>query len=167
MAIKLIAAVSKEYGLGYENELLFNIKEDMQQFKDKTKGHFVLMGRKTFESLPGVLKNRVNVVLTRNKDMKHPPEVYVIDSVEHVLNHYYSGEQEKDIWVIGGSEVYKAFLPYADEVHLTHIDKSVEQVDTYFPKDDLKEHFEIKEYSDWKYSEEEECFYTFVTYQHK
>lgn len=165
--IKLIAAVSKEWGIGNDNDLLFFIKEDMKHFKELTEGHFVLMGRKTFESLPKPLKNRVNVVLTRNKKIPHPPEIYVIDSVEHVLNHYYSGTQEKDIWVIGGSSVYKAFMPYADEVYLTHIDKEAESIETYFPKDELKKYFEVKNFSDWKYSEDEECFYTFVTYQRK
>ena len=165
--IKLIAALDKNYGIGYQNDLLFSIPEDMKRFKELTEGHFVLMGRKTFESLPKPLKNRVNVVLTRNKEIPHPPGVYVIDSVEHVLNHYYTGSQEKDIWVIGGSSVYEAFMSYADEVHLTHIDKEAESVDTYFPKEELKKYFEVKDFSDWKYSEDEGCFYTFVTYQHK
>lgn len=167
MSIKIIAAVDKNYGLGYKNELLFHIKDDMKKFRELTEGHFVVMGRKTFQSLSKPLKNRVNVVLTNNKETPHPPEVYTIDSVQHILNHYYTGSQEKDIWVIGGEKVYEEFLPYADEVYLTHIDKEAEKVDTYFPKETLKQYFEVKDYSDWKYSEEEECFYTFVAYRHK
>lgn len=170
--IKLIAAVSKEWGIGHKNDLLFHIPEDMKRFKELTigtaeGGNFCVMGRRTFQSLPKPLANRINVVLTRNVEFPHSPEVFVMDSVEHIINHYNSGDQEKDIWIIGGSEVYKAFLPFADEVHLTHIDKEAKKVDTYFPKDTLKENFDVGKYSEWYYSEAEECSYCFVTYKHK
>ena len=167
MSIKLISAVDKNYGIGYKNDLLLRISEDMNRFRELTDGHFVVMGRKTFQSLPRALENRVNVVLTRNVEFPHSPDVFIMDSVEHIINHYNSGDQDKDIWVIGGSGVYQKFLPYADEVYLTHIDKEAEKVDTYFPKDELKELFDVKDYSEWHYSEVEECKYCFVTYRHK
>lgn len=167
MTIKLIAAVDSNYGIGYKNDLLFRISEDMNRFKELTDGHFIVMGRRTFQSLPRALDNRVNVVLTRNVEFPHSPDVFAMDSVEHIINHYNSGDQDKDIWVIGGADVYQQFLPYADEVYLTHIDKEAERVDTYFPKDKLKEYFAVKDYSEWYYSEAEECKYCFVTYKHK
>lgn len=167
MSIKIIAAIDKNYGLGFNNDLLFRISEDMKQFKELTTGHFIVMGRKTFQSLPNTLPNRTNVVLSRNGEFPHPSEVFVMDSVEHIINHYNSGDQDKDIWVIGGESIYREFLPYADEVYLTHIDKEADKVDTYFPKDELKELFAVKDYSEWHYSEEEECKYCFVTYRHK
>lgn len=172
MSIKLIAAVGKNYEIGYKNDLLFSIPKDMEHFRKLTIGdsdehNFVVMGRKTFQSLPKALSDRINVVLTRNVEFPHPPEVFVMNSVENILNHYNSGEQLRDLWVIGGEEVYRQFLPYADEVYLTHIDKEAEKADTYFPKELLKEHFEVKDYSEWYYSEEEDCRYCFVTYQHK
>jgi len=166
MSIKIIAAVSTEYGLGFNNDLLFRISEDMKRFKELTTGHFCVMGRKTFQSLPKPLSDRTNVVLSRNGEFPHPSEVFVMDSVEHIINHYNSGEQDKDIWVIGGAEIYNQFLPYADEVHLTHIDKEVEKVDTFFPYELLKQHFDFVE-SEKHYSSEEECSYSYVTYHKK
>lgn len=169
MAIKIIAATDKNSAIGYKNKLLFNINEDMKRFKELTKGNsdvpnIVVMGRKTFESLPKPLPNRINVVLTKNKRYEAPHGVFVFDSVEKIINHYYSGEQRRDIFVIGGSQIYKLFLPYADEVHLTHIDKEAKKVDTYFPKDLLKEYFNVDKYSEWFFSEEEDCSYCFVNY---
>lgn len=171
MSIKLIACLDINKGIGYKQELLFNIKEDMQRFKELTTGNsdvpnIVIMGRRTFQSLPKPLPNRVNVVLTRNVEFSHPPEVFVMDSVEKIVNHYRSGVQDRDLFIIGGFEVYNAFLPYADEVHLTMVDKEAENVDTYFPYALLKQHFKAVE-SEKYYSEEEECNYTFITYRHK
>ena len=68
MTIKLIVAVDSNYGMGYNNDLLFRIKEDLQRFRELTTGHFVVMGRKTYESLPRPLPERTNVVVTRNPD---------------------------------------------------------------------------------------------------
>ena len=166
MSIKIIAAMDKNMGLGFENELLFRISEDMKRFKELTTGHFCVMGRKTFQSLPSPLSDRVNVVLSREGQFPHPAEVFVMDSVEHILNHYNSGEQDKDIWIIGGSSIYKEFLPYAEEVHLTFIDKEAEKVDTFFPYALLKQHFDFAE-SEKHYSVEEECEYSFIKYKHK
>ena len=168
MTIKLIAAVSKEWGIGYKNDLLFRIKNDMKHFEELTTGQIVVYGRKTLESLPNPLPNRVNVVLTRIKNYKAPTGVIVMDSVETIINHYTkTGTQTKDIWVIGGSEVYRQFLPYADEVYLTHIDKEADNVDTYFPKEALKEYFDVDKYSEWHFRKEEDCSYCFVTFKHK
>ncbi|WP_144509828.1 dihydrofolate reductase [Bacillus sp. FJAT-22090] len=172
MSIKMIAAVGKNNEIGYKNDLLFRIPEDMKHFKELTTGtveggHFCVMGKRTFQSLPKPLAGRVNVVLTRDSNFPHPPEVFVMNSVEQIINHYQSGNQTKDIWICGGSEVYKLFLPYADEVHLTHIDKEAKKADTYFPKDILKEYFNVDKYSEWHFSEEEDCSYCFVTYLHK
>lgn len=169
--IKLIAAIDKNNGIGYKNELLFRIKKDMKHFKDMTTGdsdapNIVVMGRKTFESLPELLHGRINVVLTRNKDYQAPIGVFVFDSIEKIINHYNSGDQDRDIFCIGGENVYRQLLPYADEVHLTHIDKEAGKVDTYFPYEVLKQHFQIVK-SEKHYSEEEECYYSFVTYKHK
>lgn len=166
MAIKLIVAVDKNFGIGYKDELLFRIKEDLQNFKKLTTGHFVVMGRKTFESLPKPLPERTNVVLTRNKDYNPCPNVVVETDIDKIINHYLgTGEQDKDLWIIGGSEIYKQFLPYVEEAHVTMIDKEAKNVDTYFPMSEVLQSFEIAHQSESIYSEKEECKLTFIVYK--
>ena len=87
--IKLIAAVDLNWGLGYKNELLFHIEEDMKRFRRLTEGHIVVMGRKTYESFEKPLKKRVNVVLTRNKEYKpNASSVFVEHDINKVLKYY-------------------------------------------------------------------------------
>ena len=141
MAIKLIVAVDSNFGIGYKNELLFRISEDLTRFKELTTGHFVVMGRKTFESLPNPLPYRTNVVITRDKKYAVESSSVVIEhDIEKLVSHYKTtGQQDKDIWVIGGAEIYKQFAPYVDEVYLTAVDKEAPQVDTYFPIEDYND----------------------------
>lgn len=147
MSIKLIAAVDENYAIGNNNDLLFNVPTDMKHFKNLTTGQIIVYGRKTFESLPNKqpLNNRINVMLTRNLDYKTPTSVIKMNSVENIINHYNSGEQDKDIWIIGGSEVYKQFLPFVDEAHITQFHAKAEVVDKWFPNEYLEEYFSIEE----------------------
>src|SRR5690606_20330227 len=128
--------------LGYKNDLLYRIPADLKRFKELTTNQYVLMGSRTYESLPvEKLPNRINVVLTRNKDYKVPTGVFKMDSVEHVLNHYNSGEQDRDLYVIGGSTIYAQMLEHADEVLLTYVDAEAEYADTFFNRRKLEELF--------------------------
>ncbi len=165
--IKLIVAVDNNFGIGYKNELLFRVKEDLKRFRELTTGHFVVMGRKTYESLPKALPERVNVVITRNKNY-NPKNISVIveQDINKILSYYIStGQQTKDLWVIGGAEIYEAFLPFADEVHLTMIHKEAKSVDTYFPVEKLVEQgFRLKD-SRRSFSDEYDCKLTFITYE--
>ena len=163
--IKLIVAVDNNFGIGYKNELLFRISEDLKHFKELTSGHFIVMGRKTYESLPNALPNRTNVVITRNPSFNpKSPTVVVANDIKKIISHHLTtGKQDKDLWVIGGAEIYKAFLPYADEVHLTHIHKEAENVDTYFPVSELNSSFDIIQ-SERIFSEKEDCKVTFTVY---
>lgn len=135
--IKIIVATDLNNAIGYNNELLFNISEDLKRFKELTTGHFVVMGRKTYESLPkGALPKRINVVLTRDEgyDPKNPA-VVVEHNINKIINHYNnSGKQQKDLWIIGGEEIYKLFLPFTDQIYLTEVFKEVKEVDVFFPK---------------------------------
>lgn len=145
MSIKMIVATNKDYGIGYKNELLFHVSEDLKRFRDLTTGHFVVMGRKTYESIPKPLPKRINVVLTRDKDYS-PKNKETI--VEHdpmkIINHYLNtGKQTKDLWIIGGNEIYELFLPFVDEIYLTYINKSSDKVDTYFPCEQLNKFKEL------------------------
>ena len=164
--IKLIVAVDNNFGIGYKNDLLFKIPEDLKRFKQLTTGHFVVMGRKTFESLPNALPERTNVIITRSDKYKpENPTVIVENDISKIISHYLStGQQDKDMWVIGGAEIYKQFLPYAEQVYLTMIHKVAKSVDTHFPINSMLEKFHIVD-SERIYSNKEDCKVTFTIYQ--
>lgn len=132
--INLIAAVARNRAIGYHNQLLYWLPNDMKRFRQLTTGHTIVMGRLTFESLPkGALPNRRNIVLSRSTAEFRNAERFT--SVDEVLC---ACQPDEDIFVIGGASVYKQFLPYADHLLLTEVDNVPEKADAFFP-----------EYSDW------------------
>ncbi len=135
MEIVLIAAIGKNNELGKDNQLIWHIPEDLAFFKKMTMGKTIVMGRKTFESLPKLLPGRRHVVLSRNYN-QFPNEVTLYRSLKELL------EQEKeDFVVIGGEQIYRLFLEYATKMYLTEIEAKELDADAYFPR--------FKE-SDWK-----------------
>ena len=139
--MQAIVAADNNWGIGYQNRLLVSIPSDMKFFRQKTTGNIVVMGRKTLESFPNglPLKNRVNIVLTKNNAV-------IVHSEEELLEELKKYPSEK-IYVIGGESIYKMMLPYCDIVYVTKIDREF-QADTYFPNLDQME--------DWKMTEEGE-----------
>ena len=129
MSILMIAAVGKNNELGKMGDLIWHFREDMQFFKKTTTGATVVMGRKTFESLPKALPNRRNIVITSNEEYK-ADGAETACSVEEALE-LTKGDK---VFIIGGASIYKAFLPYADEIFLTEIDAQCADADTYFPE---------------------------------
>ncbi len=137
--MNLIVAVDKNWGIGHQNKLLVSIPEDMKFFRRETTGKVVVMGRKTLESFPGgrPLKNRTNIVLTRNPHYQ-VKDALVFHNMEDVLEELKKYPSE-DVYIIGGSSIYKEFLPYCSVAHVTRIDHAYE-ADTYFPDmDDMPE----------------------------
>ncbi len=130
--ISIIVAVDKNWLIGNGNSLPWHFEEDLQYFKEKTMGKFVLMGKKTYEFLPGKLPGRKIIVLSREKD-SFLEEVDVANSIDEALS-LASGQ----VMVAGGRSVYEQFLKIADRIYLTRIDKEFEG-DVYFPKIDEKE----------------------------
>lgn len=129
--LHLIAAVDKRGGIGKDNDLLCHISADLKRFKSLTMGHTMIMGRKTFESLPGVLPGRPHWVLTHQKDYDARHEaVTVFHSVEALQQAMNDGE---DYFVIGGAAMYREFLHLADSLYLTEIDEAFDGADTFFP----------------------------------
>ncbi len=162
--MNIIAAVDKKLGIGKNGELLVSIPEDMKLFREETVGKVVVMGRKTFESLPQGLPlvERTNIVITTSEDFKHD-NVYVCHSVDEVLNKVKEYPTE-DVYVIGGASVYEQMLPYCDTIHLTKIDYTYD-ADTYFP--DI---FKDGVWQETARSDEKTYFdicYEFVRYQRK
>ena len=162
--MNLIVATDKNWAIGHENKLLVSIPADMKFFREMTTGKVVVMGRKTLESFPGglPLKNRINVVLTKNKDY-HVKDAVVVHSVEEALEELEKYDT-KDVYVIGGDTVYRQMLPYCDTAHVTKIDHAYE-ADTYFPNLDDDKEWELT--AD---SEEQTYFdleYRFLLYKRK
>ncbi|KAF6630662.1 dihydrofolate reductase [Paenibacillus sp. EKM208P] len=129
MSIIVIAAFDKNGLIGNGNELPWKIKTDMDFFKTQTIGNNVVMGRKTFESIGKPLKNRVNIILTRNIGYK-ADGCLVFNSIDDILN--FAKKSDKETFIIGGKEVYDLFMPYSDKMILTQIDGEFIG-DTYFP----------------------------------
>ena len=126
----VIAAIGKNNELGKDNDLIWHIKGDMNFFKENTINHHVVMGKNTFLSLPGMLKNRVHLVLN-DDDYKFPEGVIVLRNIEE----FYEKAKmiDDDIYVIGGASIYKQFIDKADELILTEIDDECLDADVYFP----------------------------------
>ncbi len=131
MAISMIAAVGKNLELGKNNDLIWHFKEDMKFFKETTMGHPVIMGRKTFESLPKALPGRKNIVISTNPEYK-ADGAEVVASVEEAIK--LAEAENTEAFVIGGGRIYTEFLPYADNLYLTEINAECPDADTYFPE---------------------------------
>ena len=130
----IIVAISKNNGIGKNNELLFNIKEDMLFFKKTTLNKTIVMGRKTFESLPNVLPQRKHIVITRDEDyIVNHPMVEIRHSLLDVLEEF--NHQESEVCIIGGGQIYKQALDtgLVDKLYITRVNKYVDDVDTFFP----------------------------------
>lgn len=127
-----IAAIGKNRELGKDNQLIWHLPRDLKFFRVTTTGHSIVMGRKTFESLPGLLPGRHHIVITRSIPA-FQSEVEVFSSVESFLNKYRNKEEE--IFVIGGASIYAQLLPYCDRLLLTEIDDSYD-ADVFFPEFD-------------------------------
>ncbi len=127
--LTIICALAKNRVIGKDNRLIWHIPEDLKRFKALTMGHPIVMGRKTFESLPGVLPGRTHYILTGNRDYKAPAGVICCHSVPELLERL----ADRDAFVIGGASVYRTLLPYAKAMELTEIEKDYEG-DAYFPE---------------------------------
>lgn len=140
--MNIIAAVDKNWAIGRENQLLVRIPADQKFFRETTTGKVVVMGRKTLESFPNglPLKNRTNIVLTRNMDYKVPGAVVVhdMDELHRELENYKS----EDVYVIGGETIYRALLDECDVAHITKIDFAYD-ADAYFPNLDEREEWAV------------------------
>ncbi len=128
----IIAAIGKNGEIGLSGNLIWRFKEDMQYFKNTTTNHKVVMGRKTFESIPGKkLKDRQNIVVTKSKNLDVPNDVIIINDFDCYLRENYKSDEE--IFIIGGSSIYSSSICYANKMIITHIDDECINADTFFP----------------------------------
>jgi dihydrofolate reductase len=136
----LIAATSQNNALGKDNKIIWHLPDDFKRFKELTSGHYIIMGRKTFESFPKPLPNRTHVVITRQKNY-HPEGCIVVNSIEDAFE---ICPENEDIFIIGGAEIYELGLPYLDKIELTFINENFD-ADAFLPKIDFSKWELIKE----------------------
>lgn len=161
--ISLIAAVAADGAIGYRQQLLCHLPNDLKYFKALTSGHTVVMGRRTFESLPGgALPNRKNIVLTR--DSQHAwPNVTICHTLDEALA---QEAEDSELFVIGGASLYQEAIHMADTLYITHIHHRFDKADTFFPAINPEE-WEPTETKDMPADERHAYPYTFTTYQRK
>ena len=138
MIVSMIAALSKNRVIGKHNDLPWHLPDDMKYFMQTTKGHHTIMGRKNYESIPEKfrpLPNRTNIVVTRQHSFKAPGCI-VVNSVERGLD-ISRDNGEREVFIIGGAEIYGVGIPHADRLYLTEIDAVIDG-DTFFPEFDKR-----------------------------
>ncbi len=158
--ISIIVAVSEDWGIGRDNELLWRIPEDLKRFRRLTTGNTIIMGKRTWESLPRrPLPDRINIVLT------DVPE----EKVEGAITAYSIGDalrkcdRQREIFIIGGGSIYRQFLPLADKLYITHVHKKA-SADVFFPAIDPGTwETEVKE--EFPATVESEIPYTYTIYK--
>ena len=169
--ISAIVAVDNNWGIGYKGGLLEHLPPDLKYFKELTENNIVIMGRKTWESLPGILPNRANFVISSTlhwSDFEDSVEAPYITSMQalkidlDMLKHGYEICKE-DIFIIGGGQIYEQLLPYCDRVYVTKILKDHKDVDTYFPNLDKSNEWEIDTCTELR--EYNGIYYAFLTYE--
>jgi dihydrofolate reductase len=132
--VALIAALDQQRAIGQAGTLPWHIPEDLKRFKTLTLGHSVLMGRKTFASLPKALPNRRSLVLTRNATaIKASDTLDVLTDLAQLQAQHVWTERSPTLWVIGGAEIYALCLPYADQLELTWVEHAASAPDAFFP----------------------------------
>lgn len=159
--ITVIAAIAKNNALGKNNDLIWHLPADLKRFKQVTTGHFILMGRNTFESIGRPLPNRTTIIITRNKDY-FKDGCLIANSLEEALE---MAKEEKQIFIIGGAQIYKETIEkdLANQLDITLVHKEFD-ADVYFPiidkniwKETAREDFKADEKNDYNYS--------FITYK--
>ena len=159
--IILIAAAAENNALGLNNELIWHLPDDFKRFKAITSGHYIIMGRKTFESFPKPLPNRTHIIITRQNNY-HPEGCLIAKSLQEAIA---KAPKNESVFIIGGGEIYKQSLEIADKIELTRVHHHF-KADTFFPEIDEKKWKLI--FEDFHPKDEKHLFdFTFQTYVKK
>ena len=158
-----IVAIDKDFAIGNKNQLLYRLPNDLKRFKELTTGHTLIMGRKTFESLPkGALPNRRNIVLSTTLSEPYP-STELFRSIEEALQNCATDEK---VFVMGGETIYKQTIDMATQLEITEIDSSVDEADAFYPLFDKSEWIEEKRISH-PIDEKHAFAFDYVTYVRK
>jgi len=166
LSINLIVCHDRAGAIGFQNNLLAHQSEDLKRFKRLTLNNYVLMGSRTYESIGRLLPKRHNIILSRNKKYKVAPGGFVRHSLEDVIKEYKLNNNEQELFICGGSDVYKQAIPYVDKMYITVIDHKFDKVDSIFPEFDMDE-WESVGYEKHPADENNEFDYWFITYKRK
>ena len=161
--ISIIAAIAENNAIGKQQQLLCHLPLDLKRFKELTMGSAIIMGRKTFESLPnGALPKRKNIVLTSIPE-EGCHNYFICESLEEA---FLLCEKEEEIFIIGGAMVYKQAMPFANKMYLTRVHHAFEDADTFFPEIDFSEWTEVAKET-FPADEKHIYGFTFFTYLRK
>ena len=158
MEITLIAAFDKNQAIGKQGDLPWHLSSDLKHFKKITTGNTIIMGRKTFDSIGKALPNRKNIVLTRNEKWEYE-DIITINNPNEINS---ICKNENEIFIIGGAEIYKAFLKTATKMILSYVETEVEFADAFFPVFE-KEHWTIVNQSELIKEEKDDFPYRIMT----
>lgn len=161
MILSLIVALDRNHGIGVQNRLPWHLPADLRHFKTVTSGHTVIMGRKTYESIGKALPNRRNVVISRSANYKAEG----CEVLNNLVDAIASCKNEKEVFVIGGSEIYGQALPLADKLYITRV-KTVTDADAFFPPFHEAD-WELIHLEEHKSDQKNEFDYSFCIYQRK
>lgn len=131
--LTIIVAAGENNAIGKDNDLIWHLSDDLKRFKRLTNGHHIIMGRKTFESFPKPLPNRIHIVITRQNDYKAPEGVIIVNSLEDAID---AARKDNNPFIIGGGEIYKQSMPIADRLEITRVHATFDNADTFFPEID-------------------------------
>ncbi|MBC9798138.1 dihydrofolate reductase [Sinomicrobium weinanense] len=159
--VTIIAAAAENNALGKDNDLVWHLPDDFKRFKSLTTGHHIIMGRKTFESFPKPLPNRTHIVVTRQKDYQGEGCI-TVHSIEEALQ---LAREDDQPFIIGGGEIYKLGMPYADKIELSRVHAGFE-ADTFFPEIDLNQ-WELITSEYHPKDEKHQYDFTYLTYIRK
>lgn len=161
MQITLIVAKAKNNVIGKDNQLIWKLSADLKRFKNLTSGHFILMGRKTFDSLGKPLPSRTHLIITRNPNYKAPEGHYAFTSVEDAVI-FCNKIGVEQLFIIGGGQIYKETINLCDVLEITEVDAEPDG-DTFFPEINMKIWKEVR-WERFLPDEKNEYPYAFVTY---
>jgi dihydrofolate reductase len=134
MKISIIAAIAENGAIGLNNKLIWRLSDDLKHFKQLTYGHFIIMGRKTYESIGKALPGRTNIILSRNQSFD-AEDCIIFGSIEEALE-YSAGKNQEEVFVIGGAQIYKETIDMADKIYLTKVHANPKG-DAFFPSLDF------------------------------
>jgi dihydrofolate reductase len=161
MTISLIAAAAENNTIGKDNQLIWKMPADMKFFREKTSGHHIIMGRKTYEST-GVLPKRTSIIISRNQNLTIPENCLLANSIEDAISKV---KNDDEVFIIGGADIYKQSLAVADKIYLTRIHHTFDG-DAHFPEID-KSKWEVVSERIHQPDEKNQYAYTFLEYRKK
>ena len=163
--VSIIVAVGKNLEIGKDNQLLWHIKDDLKLFMSTTSQHVVMHGRKSFESIGKPLRNRTNIIITRDRSYAYPG-CFVCHTIEDALELANRLELKEEIFVLGGAQIYEQAMDQIDRMYISHVDGEFPEADAHFPKIDYSQ-WEVQQSMKYPKNQDNEYAFEFIVYERK